>query len=82
MFIFFTHEWDNIAVILVSANLAPTSRQYFTLNSFPVVKALVSQPHRGRHDVVLRPFSQGLIVETKPLLYKFCAIVSTTLQYN
>jgi hypothetical protein len=63
-------------------NLVLTSRQYFTFNSFPIIKALVAQPYRGRHDLVLRPFSQGLIVETKPLLYKLCALVGATLQYD
>ena len=35
----------------------------------------------GRYDVVLCPFSQGLIVETKSLLYEFCTLESATLQY-
>jgi hypothetical protein len=60
----------------------PTSRQYFAFDGVPVIKALVPQPHWGWHDVVLCPFPQGLVVETKPLLYKFCAIVSATFQYN
>src|SRR5262245_37556337 len=59
-----------------------TSRQYSTLNGFRVVKTLVPQPHWGRYDVVFRPFPQGLVVETKPLLYKFCTFVCVTLQYN
>ena len=36
----------------------------------------------GRHNVVFRPFSQGLIIETKSLLYKFRALVSAALKYN
>ena len=64
------------------SNLVLTSRQYFAFNGFPVVKALVPETNRGRHDVVLRPFSQGLIIETEPLLYKFCTFVCAALQYN
>jgi hypothetical protein len=62
--------------------LVLASRQYFDFNGFPVIKVLVPEPHRGRHDVVFCPFSQGLVVETKPLLYKFRALVCATLQYN
>jgi hypothetical protein len=64
------------------SKLVLTSRQDFTFNGFPVIKILVPEPHRGRHDVVLRPFPQGLVIETKPLLYKFRALVCATLQYN
>src|SRR5690348_10455542 len=62
--------------------LVVTSRQYFAFNGFPVVEILVAETHRGRHDIVLRPFPQGLIVETKPLLYQFCTFVCAALQYN
>jgi hypothetical protein len=75
-YVFFPAPWQRGVSF---CNLVLTSRQYFTFNGFPIIKALVPQPYWGRHDVVLRPFSQGLIVETKPLLYKFCALVSATL---
>src|SRR5215472_7515980 len=59
-----------------------TTRQNSNFDGFSVVKALVPESHRRWDNVVLRPFSQSLIVETKSLLYKFCTLVSATLQYN